>query len=171
MYSKVTKNVQILPRLMRRAPLPPRPSVAYASRLEIREFVRDLAWLLGMLARLLPDSRMRVPGTPSGLVIVGIEARPRVHKGDSETVYVTVSNPGPTEEAGEIVLSDATERVLIGRQDVALLPGGSQTLQFRWETRRFRLGDHDLDAEIRTPDGWRREDRSSSGPRGVPLRA
>ncbi len=154
-YSKVRRNVQILPVLIHR-PAPPRREVeVHVSKVETREFLQDLAWLLEILARLFAHLGLRSIGAPTGLAIDEIQARPRVHTGDTEAVYVRVSNPGMSEEAGDIRLTDATENVLIGRQAISVPPGASQIVKFNWETKGFRLGDHDMDAEIE-PAGSRR---------------
>ncbi len=164
-YNKVRRSVRVLPIPIRR-PAPLRREVGvYVSKLETREFLQDLAWLLGILARLFAHFGLPSTGTPSGLAIGEIEARPRVYRGDTEAIYVRVSNPGANEEAGDVILTDATENILIGRQTVTLPPGASQMVKFNWETKGFRLGDHDLDAQAE-PVGSRRP----TAPVGRPVR-
>jgi hypothetical protein len=154
-YSRVRRNVRVVPIPIRR-PAPPRYEAdVYVSKLEAREFLRDLAWFLEILARLFARSGFLGAGRRGGLAISEIEARPRVYKGDTEAVYVRVSNTGTNEETGDVILTDATENVLIGRQTVTLPPGDSQMVKFNWETKGFRLGDHDLDAEVELLGGRR----------------
>lgn len=161
-YSKVSRTVQILPVLIRRPTPPRREAEVYVSKVDTREFLQDLAWLLGILARLFAHLGLRGVGAPSGLAIDAIEARPRVRQGDTEAVHVRVSNRGTYEEAGDITLTNATENVLIGRQAISVPPGASQIVKFNWETKGSRLGDHDLDAEIE-PAGSRGGPTSPTG--------
>ena len=148
-YSKVTKNVEILPVLIRKPTLQQPKIEDYVSKPEVRDFLRDLGWLLVTLARLFAQFGLRRLALPTGLVIDEIKVRPRVYTGDIEVVDVKVSNPGTREETGNVTLTDATENVLIGRQTVTVPPGVSQMVRFKWETKGFRLGDHDLDAEAK----------------------
>ncbi len=151
-HSKVSRSVEVLPVPVRKtAPLRHEGEI-YVPKLEAREFVQDLVWLLEILARLV--GHFCLPSvTPAGLTIDEIEARPRVRKGDTETVSVRVSNPDVNQQAGDIVLTDVTDNLLIGRQTITIPPTTSQVVKFNWETKRARLGEHDLDAEVQPAGG------------------
>lgn len=151
-HSKVSRSVEVLPVRVRKAVPLRHEGEIYVSKREAREFVQDLAWLLEILAHLVVQFCLHsVP--PAGLTIDEIETRPRVRKGDTETVSVRVSNPDVNQQAGDIILADVTDNVLIGRQTITIPPATSQVVKFNWETKRSRLGEHDLNAEVQPANG------------------
>ncbi|MHC4403650.1 MAG: S8 family serine peptidase [Planctomycetota bacterium] len=65
-------------------------------------------------------------------------------------VDVVVENQGGFEETTTVTLTDTTDGLLIGSQDVALAEGGSQIVHFSWDAT---LGSHTLRAEADPVEG------------------
>ncbi len=127
---------------------------AYVAQEELWEFEQNVLTLFRDWMYLLVPFGVNTPtitqtGSDVGITVTDMEVRPRIKSGDVTAVYVTVCNPWSYRKAVEVVLSDISENVIIGKRAVTLPPEASRTVRFVWETRRFKLGDHILDTRLR----------------------
>jgi parallel beta-helix repeat protein len=87
------------------------------------------------------------------VAVTAIDAPSTVGQGDPVFVDVTVENQGTYDESFTVTLTDTTDNMLIGSQDVILAAGASTTLSFSWDTTNATIGDHVLEAVASTVEG------------------
>ena len=105
----------------------------------------------------LVDALETVNPTPQvdthDVAILSIDAPASAEPGSTVSIDVNVKNEGTFEETTTVMLSDFTDAVLIGSQNVTLAAGASQSLSFSWDTTGADLGTHALEAYAETVDG------------------
>ena len=80
------------------------------------------------------------------VAITYVDAPSPVAEGDIVDVAVTVENQGTYEESFTVTLTDATDGVGIGSEQVTLVAEASTTLTFSWNTTDATPGDYVLNA-------------------------
>jgi CARDB protein len=94
---------------------------------------------------------------PADIAVTGVSAPATVVQGTSASILVSVQNVGGQNATSnfDVVLTDATAGVTIGRQTITggLFAGGGATLTFTWSTTNVALGGHTLVASETFTDG------------------
>lgn len=87
------------------------------------------------------------------LAVLALDTPLNIPQGETAAVKVTVENQGTYQESATVTLSDLTESVTIGSQDVSLTSGEQKLISFNWDTTGASLGVHTVQGQITVVPG------------------